>query len=134
MLITWDELYSVKVEEIDEQHKKIVNYINELHAAMKKGQGKDIIGEIIENLVDYSIVHFSTEEKYFDLYNYDEAAPHKLEHKRFIETVGKFQKDYQEGDSLLPIEVMDFLEDWLVTHMLDTDKKYSNCFNSNGLF
>ena len=68
--IKWSEDYSVGIEKIDMQHKKLVSYINELHDAMKDGQSNSVIGDILNKLVKYTKEHFSTEEEYMQKYNY----------------------------------------------------------------
>lgn len=132
-LITWTDSFSVKVAEIDTQHKKLVEMINKLYDAMKVGKSKDVMGEILNNLISYTATHFKTEEKYFDLYNYFEKETHKAEHKEFVETVTKFKADFDSGNATISIELMNFLKDWLTKHINGTDKKYTKCFNDHGL-
>lgn len=132
-LITWTDSFSVKVAEIDKEHKKLVEMINKLYDAMKVGKSKDVMGEILNNLISYTATHFKTEEKYFDLYNYPEKETHKAEHKEFVKTVTKFKNDFDSGNATISIEVMNFLKDWLTKHINGTDKKYTKCFNDHGL-
>ena len=132
-LITWTDSFSVKVAEIDKQHKKLVEMINTLYDAMKIGKSKDVMGETLNNLILYTETHFRTEEKYFDLYNYPEKETHKAEHKEFIETVTKFKNDFDSGNVTISIEVMNFLRNWLTNHIKGSDKKYTKYFNDHGL-
>ncbi|MGB9133103.1 MAG: bacteriohemerythrin [Methanosarcina sp.] len=132
-IITWTDTFSVKVAEIDTQHKKLVEMINKLYEAMKVGKSKDVMGEILNNLISYTATHFKTEEKYFDLYSYPEKETHKTEHKEFVETVTKFKNDFDSGNATISIELMNFLRDWLTKHINGTDKKYTKCFNDHGL-
>ena len=62
-LIEWNDEYSVKVKEIDQQHMKLVNLINELHLAMKEARGREVVGKILTDLISYTKFHFSTEER-----------------------------------------------------------------------
>jgi len=132
-LINWTNDFSVNVAEIDQQHKKLVGMINELHDAMRAGKGKDIIGSIINNLIDYARVHFGTEEKYFAQFGYPETEVHKMEHAGFIKKTLDFNNGFKQGKIGLTIEVMNFLSDWLKNHILKTDKRYSKFFNEHGL-
>ncbi len=129
----WKDEMSVNVEEIDQQHKKLVSMINELHKAMKEGKSKVVLGDIIKGLLDYTKVHFGTEEKYFDKFGYPESEAHIKEHNDFVKKVQEFQKQFEEGKSLLSIEILNFLKDWLYHHIMGTDKKYSKFFNDRGL-
>jgi hemerythrin len=133
-LITWDDGLSVNVAEIDSQHKTLVGMLNDLHDAMKKGEGRRIIDGIVKGLVDYSITHFATEEKYFKLYNYHGTDAHTREHQDFIAQVSEFKRAAAaRGGSGLSIEVMQFLKDWLLKHIKGSDKDYSAYFNQQGL-
>jgi len=132
-LIQWDGTFSVNVAEIDKQHQKLVELINNLNEAMKQGKGKDILANIIGELFAYAGDHFATEEKYFDRFGYPAAASHKLEHVDFVKKVSEFKDGFNSGQLALTIEVMNFLKDWLKNHILGIDKKYGPFFNEKGL-
>ena len=132
-MIQWDDSLSVNVAAIDLQHKKLVKMINELDDAMRVGKSKGILGSIVNGLIGYVGIHFSTEEKYFAQFKYPETDEHTQEHKAFSAKVDDFAKKFQTGQLGLSIDVMTFLSDWLGKHIKGTDKKYSACFNANGL-
>ncbi|MDF1611742.1 bacteriohemerythrin [Stygiobacter electus] len=132
-LITWGDSYSVKVKVIDNQHQKLVGIINTLHDAMKEGKGKEAIGKVLKELVDYTVYHFSFEEKLFDKYGYPDAKIHAKQHNDLVQSVKKYVSDFESGKGVLPMEVMNFLRDWLLKHISGDDKKYSPFFNSKGL-
>jgi hemerythrin len=132
-LINWNDSLSVKVQEIDVQHQKLISMINELHDAMKHGKGKDVVGKIVNGLISYTATHFKTEEKYFDQFGYPETDTHKKEHAAFVQKVSNFKEEYEEGKLGLSIEIMLFLSDWLKNHIKATDMKYSKFFNEKGL-
>jgi len=131
--ITWNDSLSVKVLAIDQQHKKLVDMINELSDAMRSGKGRDVLSKIISGLILYTGTHFKTEEKYFDQFGYPEAEIHKKEHEAFVLKVLEFKKGFEKGDLNLTVEIMDFLSDWLQNHIKGSDKKYSQFFNDHGL-
>lgn len=119
----WDDSYSIGHKTVDEQHKTLFKLINELHEAMMLGKSKQIMGKVLQNLLDYTVSHFSTEEKYMIKYTYQWYVPHKAEHRKFVDQVSNFQKGYNEGKMVLSLDIMKFLKDWLVDHILKTDKK-----------
>ncbi len=132
-LIIWENSLSVKVSEIDAQHKKLVELINSLHESMKARKANEALGEIIENLISYAIEHFRTEEKYFDEFGYLKAIQHKKEHKNFVNKVAAFKNDFDNGKMMLSMDIMDFLKDWLLNHIKKTDMAYSDFFVEKGL-
>lgn len=133
-LIEWtDKDFSVKVSEIDEQHKKLVELINQLFAAFKEGKAKKQIKDILKALVDYTIYHFGTEEKYFKEFDFENTDKHVEEHKKFAGQVAQFQEDFIAGKVSVTYDLMNFLKDWLINHIQKTDRNYTDCFNKNGL-
>jgi hemerythrin len=132
-MITWNDSFSVKVKEIDDQHKNLVDSINNLEASMKAGKGKEIIEKVLQELADYTQYHFSTEEKYMNKFGYSGYQQHKLEHDNFIKKAVEFQRDFKAARLGTVISVSDFLQRWLSKHILNTDKEYSTVFNENGL-
>ena len=132
-MIAWSSSLSVDVAEIDSQHQKLVKMINELNDAMRVGKSKEVLGNIVKGLISYVQIHFATEEKYFDQFKYPETGAHKQEHGNFTQKVAEFAKKFQAGQLGISIELMDFLSDWLGTHIKGSDKKYSACFIANGL-
>jgi hemerythrin len=132
-LIEWTDSLSVGIEEIDKQHKRLIELINELHVAMRERRTRDVLGNIINGLKDYAVIHFSTEEKYFDQYNYLKSGSHKREHMAFINKVIAFKAGFDKGKLMLSMEIMDFLKDWLVNHIQKIDMAYASFFHEKGL-
>lgn len=133
MPIPWTNELSVGVKEIDEQHKIFLNILNELCDILANAKPIPEIVDILRQLTAYANFHFATEEKYFDKFHYELAAEHKEEHKKLLARVMEFNKRFEiEGEAILP-ELLDFLEDWLVDHLSEQDKKYMKCFSEHGL-
>ncbi|MCP4353146.1 MAG: hemerythrin family protein [Desulfobacterales bacterium] len=132
-LIQWDDSLNVNVAEIDRQHQRLVEMINDLDDAMRQGKGKDVLGKIIDGLIAYAATHFRTEERYFDLFGYPEANNHKKEHSEFVKKISEFKDGFEKGKLGLSIQVMNFLRDWLQKHIKEVDKKYGPFFNEMGL-
>jgi hemerythrin-like metal-binding protein len=116
-------MFSVGVNEIDNQHKKLIDLINQLNDAMHAGKGAEILGKVLSELVNYTVYHFNYEESLMAQHHYDDTPAHKLEHKKFIETVGAFKQKFDSGNAVISVEIMNFLRDWLTNHIMKTDKK-----------
>ena len=132
-LIQWEPELSVGIAEIDQQHKKLIEMINDLNDAMIQGKEREILYEVIRGLIAYTKLHFGTEEKYFDQYEYDDREAHKARHKEFIQKVAQFRDDFIRGEMNTPAELMNFLNRWWLEHIKGIDKKYTAFFNSKGL-
>jgi len=106
----------VNIAKIDNRHKQLVNYINQLYRAMKGRSSKQATGKSLANLIDYTASHFKMEEDLFDRYSYPEAEAHKKIHQDLVAKVVDFQKQFEAGASGLEMPLMKFLNDWLKPH------------------
>ena len=128
--IGWRNEYSVGNEEIDNQHKKIFKLINELYEAFVTKKNDLSTDEVLAELRDYSINHFKMEEKMFEKYNYAYKVEHKKEHESFINTVDNIIEESKGNKKLLSMKLTNFLQKWLVNHILEEDMKYRVMFNT----
>jgi hemerythrin len=124
MALIWKNEYSVGVPEMDLQHRKLVDLLNQLEEAMGKGKGKEIIGKILNELVRYTQTHFTNEEFLMLSHKFPELSAHKLEHMKLTQRVLQFKADFDAGKVTLTIPILNFLEDWLVNHIQGVDKVY----------
>ncbi len=133
MSINWDETYTIGVKEIDEQHHHFVSILNKLYEYINLGKKKEEMSAILGELIMHTELHFATEEKYFDEFNYELKDEHKALHKDLKEKVLEFHKQFLSGEKDITLELLDFLENWLLDHMANQDKKYIKCFHDHGL-
>jgi hemerythrin-like metal-binding protein len=120
----WNDRYCTGINVIDAQHRKLVEIINGLHAAMEKDQAKEIMGGLLDALIQYTVVHFSAEEGLLKFHGYPDHAAHHGEHEVFTRTVIRLQEQFKAGKSGMTIQGANFLKKWLVDHILGTDMKY----------
>lgn len=132
-LIEWSEEMSCNVKEIDDQHKRLVGMLNELHQAMLRKDGQRALTSILGQMMDYTSYHFATEEVYMVLFQYPGFQAHNAEHAEFVRTVARFQEMYEAGKAGLSIEVLQYLSSWLANHIMGSDKAFGPFFNTHGL-
>lgn len=133
MPLEWKKDHSVGVEEIDEQHKQLIKIMNRLYEAINNMKTKEELGGILGELVSYARYHFSTEEKYFDMFGFEFSDEHKKEHQKFKEKIITIQKQFKGNEIKISFDLSEFLEDWLVDHLMIQDMKYVECFKEHGL-
>jgi hemerythrin-like metal-binding protein len=132
-LISWSSELSVKIPSIDEQHQNLVKLVNQLNHAMKEGQSKQVLGAVFEQLASYTVEHFQYEEKLFQECGYEHMEEHSRKHKDLVQQVVDFKEKFtRDGSMLLGMEVLNFLRDWLVNHIMIEDKKYSGPLQEHG--
>ncbi|MDJ0762052.1 MAG: bacteriohemerythrin [Myxococcota bacterium] len=131
--LRWSDDLSVNVKEIDNQHKKIIEMLATFYQFFDK-EDSSALCELIDGLSKYAMYHFETEEKYFDKFGFHLARKHKGQHQAFIEKVGALKSRIEGGERVFSLEVTNFVKKWLVEHIHGEDKRFTKCFNDNGLF
>jgi hemerythrin len=136
MLISWNKKFETGIEEIDRQHKNLFAIAERLYEA-KKGDGENLglrIDKTAEELLEYTEIHFKTEESLMEKCNYAGLSEHKRIHSKFKETAIEYKIRIKErrGDLFLAMEMMNFLIDWIVVHVSVTDKEYVPYLKASG--
>lgn len=129
--INWSSMLSVGVPEIDRQHQILIGLINQLSDATDDSGVLVDIPAILDELVRYTEYHFSFEEKLMQDANYREYAEHQREHHTFIEKVKNLVGRLEHGEAVAAPDVLRFLRDWLVAHILHIDRKLGDVLNSS---
>jgi len=122
--IEWRDEFRVHIPEIDQQHKKLAGLINDFETAFQQGRGSEVLDEIIGELIEYSKIHFLTEEKYMAGFAHDLAASHKEGHIRFNEEVCRFIREMKTPSDALPGKIIKFLKDWWHIHITSEDRVF----------
>ncbi len=120
----WSDALKLGIDEIDQQHRKLLSLIDELNEAMRQGKGKDILGKITTELDSYTKYHFKSEERLFSNCGFPEAVSHKKIHDDFVQKVTGFKKDFDSGKLGVATDILLFLNNWLINHIKGLDKKY----------
>jgi len=119
--IVWGKILSVGIEEIDEDHRKLVDIFNILNRAVREGEPPDYLAATLEELINCTVWHFSHEERLMLKHRYPEAAEHKAEHRELIESARELQRKLLQADRPLAEEHIEFLERWLTEHIFTAD-------------
>jgi hemerythrin-like metal-binding protein len=128
-----DNLYSVKVFRFDDAHKKLFSIMAKFNDAVQAFKGQKVLKDVLEELLEYTKTHFSDEEELMQRHGYTGIYEQQIQHKAFIDKVQDYINKQGSGELVLSNEVMDFLEKWLINHIQQIDKKYSDFFNAKGI-
>ncbi len=110
------------VAEIDTQHKQLVDLLNGLNYAMKRGEGTRMLGQLLHGLGNYILLHFSLEERYMKATQYPKLEQHRAEHLKFARRILEFDRGFKQGNVLLTVEVTRYLRDWVHEHIAGCDQ------------
>lgn len=133
VLINWSDDFSVDIQELDEQHKQLVNLINSLYTGLASKHTAQAIEQVLDQLINYTTLHFAVEECLMRVFGYTGYDAHKCIHDRLIEQVTEYQRLYKNGDQTVGMNLLYFLKDWLMTHISEEDKQYTQPLTRNGM-
>lgn len=133
-LLSWSDILSVNINHLDGQHKQLIKLINRLNRTLVDKTEHEETAKILDDLIQYTINHFKTEEELFQKFNYPESDTHKREHEQFASKVKDFEKSFKNKSARVELSLLHFLKDWLVNHIMKTDKRYASYLNENGVF
>jgi len=124
MRIEWIPEYNLGIERVDEQHQWLVKLYNNIDNAKSRNSSAEIIGTYMKGLIHYTRFHFSAEEGELRKVNYTSFNEHKQMHEHFINKINQFLYEFENGNQEIVNDVLDYLKDWLIGHIMREDKKY----------
>ena len=132
--IPWTDQICIGIQEIDEQHKQLVELINRLYDAMTQGADRQqAANEILQELMQYTIVHFAVEESLFRIFDYPDYETHRERHQQLRDQVIDINKRVQAGERLITPELLFFLRKWITSHIMVEDKAYGPFLLAKGI-
>lgn len=132
-LLRWSDGLSVGIQEIDEQHKVLVDLLNQLNQAIHEKRASEAGIDILTRLAEYTRIHFAVEESLMRIFDYPGFEQHKKEHHALVEQVVKLQEKLKSGKATIGFELMHFLKIWLTKHIIESDKQYAPFFLEAGI-
>ncbi len=129
----WSANFSVGVGAMDAEHKRLIELINGLYEAMAAGKAGEIMGAVIDDLVEYTRIHFKNEEDLMQRHGYPKLAEQQQAHREFVAKVQSMAAEAREKKIGLALRAADFLKKWLIGHIQGMDKQYSAYFAGRGV-
>ncbi len=132
-MFEWKPEYSVQIPEIDAQHQRLFSLAAKMHGALAEGKGRAVLETSLSDLIDYTKVHFSSEETFMGRHNYPDLVAHRILHDKLVDQVNNLQKRFRSGQAMLSLELMIFLKTWLEHHIGESDQQYSAYIRAAGI-
>ncbi|MDR2303251.1 MAG: bacteriohemerythrin [Treponema sp.] len=129
--IIWQQSYSVNSEEIDSQHKELMNFVNDTirHSTGDRKAELEYFSLAIKPGINFLQKHFDTEQAAMLAQNYEGYQSHKTEHEKMIENLTRIHDDVLVGRQALNLlEIALFIRDWFLNHIQEFDQKAKDCF------
>ena len=107
---------------IDADHQQLVTLVNRLHTATREGQGQEIVDQVLQDVLQYTVEHLRGEESLMASVNFPHLAGHKVGHQKFIERLETLRTQYESGSMTVASQLSTVLRDWLSLHIRRDDK------------
>lgn len=131
-VISWKEIYETGIVTLDNEHRGLVQKINQLYEAVRDKRGEEVLGEILTALVAYTVDHFQHEEKLMAEYHFPGLEDHQKIHQELIAAVEELKQRATSDTEDLAKELLTFLRAWVLEHILKVDKEYGAFLESRG--
>ncbi len=124
--VAWTPALSVGIDVFDEHHRRLFGLIDRLYRAMRAGSSREVLGPLFDELIDYTIYHFTAEERAFAEFAFEHAEEHRARHAELVEQAQALRADLDSGKPMVAVEVMQFLRDWVTNHIQGEDSRYAS--------
>lgn len=124
-IVVWNYSVSVNNFDMDEHHRNLFSLINQIFKSLKQKSSNDVVIQLFKELKDYTMYHFSEEEKFMERLSFPELAIQKEAHSKFLKQVDEYVNSFVSGEKI-GAEIAVTLYDWLNTHIAIMDKKYAD--------
>jgi hemerythrin len=130
----WRDSFSIHVAQMDAHHKRLIEIANKAMEHLYNNSEPESIANAFDALVDYTRYHFDTEEKLLALYSYPDTERQSQKHLEMIRQVIEYKERVLGGNAPNKADFLNFIENWLVRHVLDEDRKYGEFLNAKGVY
>jgi len=120
---SWSPSLSIGIDEIDNQHRRIVDYLNDLDVAHHSGD-RDKVSQVLLGLMDYTKTHFNFEESLLEKSGYPLTDSHKKVHETFVLHMNDYHTKHNNGEDITR-QLMSELRIWLTNHIKKDDADYA---------
>ncbi|MDD5052889.1 MAG: bacteriohemerythrin [Sulfuricurvum sp.] len=124
-IFPWNDHFETGLAMVDQQHRKLLTLLNSLATNIAFNANITSLNTIFDELTDYTIYHFQTEEAIWHKYLPNDPLDHDHQsvHQQFVSTALKF-KEEQHNKPIMDLarEALEYLAKWLASHILETDR------------
>lgn len=133
MLFVWDDSCKTGITEIDQDHKTLIDLINDLYEAMQDGSGGALLLPIFSALKHYTETHFTKEEHYMVECDVPDQAKHVQEHRLMVAKLAELESRHRKGEAAISLQTLTFLRDWLKNHICSVDQAMASQLKDKGI-
>lgn len=131
--LTWNHACTVGVKAMDEQHAVLMDTLNDIRLALVHGKGREHVSERLNRLIEFTRMHFASEEQLLEQHSFPGSAEHRDAHQRLLAQIEEAALRTQYNDELHLRAILQFLREWYMSHIEDMDSQYGAWLNARGI-
>lgn len=131
--VPWRDEFLINVSVIDEQHRELAERVNRLHRVLEKHQTGKKLKQVLDELIEFTELHFATEEELMRKYDYPEYKGHKAAHELLLHQLHAVRKAVGKKRAVAFSGADDLSADWVTRHLLDKDVPLGKFLNEQGI-
>jgi len=132
-LLTWNHACTVGVRAMDDQHGILMDTLNELRLAVVRGLGRELVSEVLDRLIEFTRMHFASEEHLMEQHLFPSRDEHRTEHQRILAQILQSSHRVQHGEQMQMRPLLCFLRESYAEHIEGMDREYGPWFNERGV-
>ena len=132
-LLTWSCASTVGVRAMDDQHGILMDTMNELRLAAVRGSGRELVSEVLDRLIEFTRMHFWSEEQLLEEYRFPGLAEHRKLHHTILAQILESAHRLQYGEGVEMQSLLCYLRDWFLQHIEESDHQYGPWLNERGI-
>lgn len=130
MKLVWNQTMNTGIDKVDQQHRRLVDIVNGIYEALERGKTIKELGPSFKELIAYTKTHFSDEQVIMRTYKYEALTQHEGFHRDLTKQVIDYVADLEKGKQIESNDLMVFLKDWLIKHIMNEDKKFAKVYHA----
>jgi len=133
-LLIWSHATPVGVRAMDDQHGILMDTMNDLRRALVHGSGKEQVNKLLDQLIEFTRMHFWSEDRLMEQYGFPGLAEHRAEHRNLLGQIQESARRAQHSEGVQMRSLLGFLRDGFQEHMEGLDQQYGPWLNERGVY
>ena len=122
-VLQWREEFSVGFEEVDHEHRELIELISSLQEDLGKGADTELVIDVLGEIYAQIAAHFALEEKMMRQTHYPSLADHKEDHETLLDDLRDMMDEVEDDGILDEAQLTDDLDRWFSDHFKTHDAR-----------
>lgn len=132
-IIKWRTAYETGIEQMDKQHKQLIQLINQMYTLLRNDTGFEAMASILKEMDEYAANHFKDEEALLETHSFPDLAKQQSSHAAYTEKVTSMLESENIHNQAGARDLYSFLRKWWIDHIIGEDREYGSFLKEKGV-